>query len=273
MWIFNVILLSKCWSSGWESELSTSRIPGTISTVPVLLSWVGQASWLPPTLASLFHFQGYAHATARAQRQRLAKTFQNVDLPIPDFMNAGIIMGLIMFICANLHEPLANVKEGEILTGDANFQTFWLSFNTMWRMSSGESYNGIMHDANVQMPYCSPHKGGRINPYEGNCGDQFMSFFVFQLCFTVLNYVLVNLFIASILDNFSDECAMSESSVTAEILDDFDEVWLTFDLVARKGFQRHAWAKSSSKCTTHLDSRKCRSSTSMASHCASTRTE
>ena len=137
---------------------------------------------------------------------------------------------MVPVYAANLAmNSFGDTKEGELLTGDANFQTFWLSFNTMWRMSSGESYNGIMHDANVQMPYCSPHRGGRIDPYQGNCGSQTMSFFIFMLCFTILNYVLVNLFIAIILDNFSDECAMSESSVTPEILEDFDEIWLTFD--------------------------------------------
>jgi hypothetical protein len=56
-----------------------------------------------------------------------------------------------------------------------------------------------------------------------------MSFLIFQLCFTILNYVLVNLFIAIILDNFSDTCAMSESTVTAETLQDFDDVWAKFD--------------------------------------------
>merc|ERR1711865_948198 len=122
-----------------------------------------------------------------------------------------------------------NVKHGELLTDDANFETFFLSFNTMWRLSSGESYNGIMHDINIKVPYCNPRQGGAVNPTEGNCGDELWAFSIMQLSFTMLNYILVNLFIAIILDNFSEQCSMSESKVTAEILEDFDDVWMEFD--------------------------------------------
>ena len=91
-------------------------------------------------------------------------------------------------------------------------------------------------------------------------------FYCVELC------AFVNLFIAIILDNFSDECAMSESSVTAEILDDFDEVWLTFD---PRGTQRiqNTLGQILEQVYYPLGLKKVRLSTSMASHCASTRTE
>ena len=35
--------------------------------------------------------------------------------------------------------------------------------------------------------------------------------------------------LAIILDNFGDQCSMSDAEVTAEILDEFDETWAKFD--------------------------------------------
>ena len=231
-WIFNVLftveMLIKWWGIGIQYFQDKWNL---FDFGLVVLAWIGQTGALPPTLGSLFRiFRVMRMLRLVRNIKGLLKLFKTLIYSIPALLNVGIIMALIMFICANLAmNSFGNVKEGELLTGDANFQTFWLSFNTMWRISSGESYNGIMHDLNIKIPYCSPYGGGRIDPHESNCGNQTLSFLIFQLCFTILNYVLVNLFIAIILDNFADECAMSESSVTAESLEEFDEVWASFD--------------------------------------------
>ena len=232
IWTFNILftieMLVKWWGMGIQYFQDKWNV---FDFALVILAWIGQMGALPPTLASLFRiFRVMRMLRLLRNIKGLLKLFKTLIYSIPALLNVGVIMGLIMFIFANLAmNSFGNVKEGELLTGDANFQTFWLSFNTMWRISSGESYNGIMHDLNIKIPYCSPSGGGRIDPNESNCGNETVSFFVFQVCFTTLNYVLVNLFIAIILDNFSDECALSESSVTAEILEEFDEVWAAFD--------------------------------------------
>merc|ERR1711943_81444 len=229
---FNIIFTIEMFTKWWGLSLQYFKDPwNNFDCALVLLAWIAQTGALPPTIASLFRIFRVMRLVRLVRNVTgLLNLFKTLMFSIPALVNVGIIMGLVMFICANLAmNSFGNNKEGELLTGDANFQTFWLSFNTMWRMSSGESYNGIMHDANIKMPYCSPHRGGRIDPYQGNCGSQTMSFLIFQLCFTILNYVLVNLFIAIILDNFSDTCAMSESTVTAETLQDFDDVWAKFD--------------------------------------------
>jgi hypothetical protein len=197
----------------------------------VCLSWIAQTGVLPPSLASLFRIFRVARMVRLVRNVTgLLNLFKTLIFSIPALKNVAIIMILFMFIfsCFAMN-TFGNVKHGELLTGDANFETFFLAFNTMWRLSSGESYNGLMHDINIKMPYCNPNIGGTVNPTESNCGNEFWSFLIMQISFTALNYILVNLFIAIILDNFSEQCSMSESKVTAEILEDFDEVWATFD--------------------------------------------
>jgi len=197
----------------------------------VALSWIAQTGVLPPSLASLFRIFRVARMVRLVRNVTgLLNLFKTLIFSLPALKNVAIIMALFMFIfsCFAMN-TFGNVKHGELLTDDANFETFFLSFNTMWRLSSGESYNGIMHDINIKVPYCNPRQGGAVNPTEGNCGDELWAFSIMQLSFTMLNYILVNLFIAIILDNFSEQCSMSESKVTAEILEDFDDVWMEFD--------------------------------------------
>jgi hypothetical protein len=199
--------------------------------VLVVLSWIGQIGFLPPSLASLFRIFRVARMVRLLRNVTgLLNLFKTLIFSFPALKNVAIIMILFMFIFSSLAmNTFGNIKHGELLTSDANFETFFLSFNTMWRVSSGESYNGLMHDININMPYCHPSKGGSVNPRETNCGNEFWSFSIMQISFTVLNYILINLFIAIILDNFSEQCSMSDSTVTPEILEDFDEVWATFD--------------------------------------------
>jgi len=117
------------------------------------------------------------------------------------------------------------VKHGELLNEDANFMTFFAAFNTMWRMSTGESFNGIMHDLRIAPPYCSTTAGGTVDPSVGNCGIDGVSQLYFTMMFTCLNYIFVNLCMAIILDNFGDTAALADSEVKPEHLQDFKEAW------------------------------------------------
>ena len=197
----------------------------------VILSWIAQTGLLPASIASLFRIFRVARMVRLVRKiTGLLNLFKTLIFSLPALKNVAIIMVLFMFIfsCFAMN-TFGNVKYGELLNVDANFQTFFLSFNTMWRLTSGESYNGIMHDLTVKLPYCNPSQGGVVDPQSTNCGNEGWAYAIILSSFTMLNYVLVNLFIAIILDNFGDQCSMSDAEVTAEILDEFDETWAKFD--------------------------------------------
>merc|ERR1719201_236879 len=73
----------------------------------------------------------------------------------------------------------------------------------------------------VEEPYCSEA--------EGNCGYPEFSPIYFTSFFLASNYVLLNMIIAIILDNFGDTVALSEAEVTEESIDQFKEAWQHFD--------------------------------------------
>merc|ERR1711871_381450 len=137
-----------------------------------------------------------------------------------------LLLVLMMFIFSAIGMNLfANVKHGELLNEDANFMTFFAAFNTMWRMSTGESFNGIMHDLRIAEPYCSKSGGGAVDPTEGNCGVDGVAQLYFTMMFTCLNYIFVNLCMAIILDNFGDTQALAASEIKHEHMEDFKEAW------------------------------------------------
>lgn len=40
----------------------------------------------------------------------------------------------------------STVPYGDYITRNANFETFYLSFTTLWRACTGENWNGIMRE-------------------------------------------------------------------------------------------------------------------------------
>jgi len=69
---------------------------------------------------------------------------------------------------------------------------------TLFRMTTGESWNGIMHDCMIQPPLCG------INGAE-DCGSQSIAMAYFCSFMVICSFLLMNLFIGVVLKNFSEE--------------------------------------------------------------------
>lgn len=226
--IFTVEMLLKLIGIGWKQYIKDAW--NCFDGILVILSWIGYAYDLG-ALASLFRIFRVARMFRLIRSSPgLLNLLKTLIFSLPALLNVGILMVLIKFILACIAmNSFSNVKYGELLNPDANFQTFWLSFNTLWRVTTGESYNGIMHDCALAPPYCSSSSGGIVDPKATNCGNPTISYIYFVVTFTVLNYIMINLFVAIILDNFEDASGMSKQAVTAEHIADFDDIWNDFD--------------------------------------------
>lgn len=151
----------------------------------------------------------------------LAKT---LIFSLPSLFNVAVLLLLVLFIFAILGVRLfAGLRRGTFVTDHSNFDTFGAATLTLFRAITGESYNGIMHDCMVQPPYCIAGI---------NCGDPNLAPSFFMLFFVLSNYVMLNLLIAIILDNFSDTVALSNATVTDDHLKHFGEVWQHYDPAA-----------------------------------------
>jgi hypothetical protein len=82
------------------------------------------------------------------------------------------------------------------LNRDANFDSFLIAFVTLFRSSTGENFNGLMHNLSVQAPYCVPE-----GP-DANCGDSVAASLFFVVFFSLTDFLMIKLLIAVILDAF-----------------------------------------------------------------------
>lgn len=113
----------------------------------------------------------------------LAQTFL---LSLPSLANVGALLLLVYFVfaVAGVHLFGGVAADGDFHDRTANFHNFWFALLTLFRTATGEDWNGIMLEI-------QPHKPYTVAPF-------------FVLFVVVGQYVILSLFIAVILDNFSE---------------------------------------------------------------------
>ena len=77
--------------------------------------------------------------------------FQTLVYSLPALANVGSVLFLFFFIFAVLGMNLFGKVRvtGNFLNRYANFETFGYSMLTLFRMATGEAWNGIMHDCMI----------------------------------------------------------------------------------------------------------------------------
>jgi len=124
-------------------------------------------------------------------------------LSIPSLGNVGIMLLLILYIYAVLGLNLFfNVKHGQHINKDVNFETFFPAIITLVRAITFDGWRGLMTDLMVSEPDCDS------SIEVDNCGSWMAVPFFFSFI-TLGNFLMINIFTAVILRNFAD-AAMDE---------------------------------------------------------------
>lgn len=118
----------------------------------------------------------------------------------------------------------ASVKyNGEINT-DENFKTFARAMITLFRSSTGELYNTIMHNLMIQPPYCQ----------EGfNCGTVYWPPLFFVAFIVAANFIMHRMFVAVVVTAFLGSATSGPAGknqrgpfrLTDDLLDAYRDVW------------------------------------------------
>ncbi|KNC49505.1 voltage-gated Ion Channel superfamily [Thecamonas trahens ATCC 50062] len=163
--------------------------------------------------------------------------FQTVVTALPAVFNVASLFFVLMFVYATLGSELFGAtRHGAFLNANANFESFGSALLLLFRMVTGEDWQGIMLDCAIQPPLCTRLKvtsalsvtSSSAGPQD-DCGSvlayaYFISFFVAGA------YVMLNMFIAVILENFS-YCSSTHSNyvVAPKTLDHYKRIWALFD--------------------------------------------
>eukprot|EP01065_Artemidia_motanka_P026535 TRINITY_DN3159_c1_g1_i1.p1 TRINITY_DN3159_c1_g1~~TRINITY_DN3159_c1_g1_i1.p1 ORF type:complete len:2044 (+),score=574.83 TRINITY_DN3159_c1_g1_i1:49-6180(+) len=135
---------------------------------------------------------------------------------LPSFSNiAGLIL-LVFFVFAVMGLNLFGKVDGsEEMNHYANFRNILNAFLLLIRLSTGEGWQAIMGDCMAQEPYCDPRLDG--------CVDVWVGAAFFTTFTMVCMYVLLNLFVAVILDGSSE--ASLDFQPEDWDMDRVEEVW------------------------------------------------
>jgi len=139
--------------------------------------------------------------------QSLRTMFLTLWYAVPAFWNIGLLMSVIFFMYAVFGmEWFGDIAWNEYITRNANFTNFPTALTLLWRLATGDQWADAYTGCTFQPPNC-PKNVTSLNDVSLNgnieCGDPasaalyFLSFNVFG------SLVLINLFIAVILDMFT----------------------------------------------------------------------
>jgi len=177
----------------------------------------------------------------------LNKLFVCFILTIPKLMNVFGILALLLFVFSvmglNMFMP---VHKTYMHNDHANFDDIWMSMLILFRSMTGEAWNEIMHAVGkdayyfniaMQQPCISDFRITEENYQELfdkcaiqkplGCGANDFNMHYFFFCtFTILmTFVILNLFVAVVLDGFDGSAVGEEETIVQKCMD----VWFRHD--------------------------------------------
>ncbi|XP_069460425.1 voltage-dependent P/Q-type calcium channel subunit alpha-1A isoform X15 [Ambystoma mexicanum] len=131
------------------------------------------------------------------------------------------IIGMQVFGNINIDED----DEETAITEHNNFRTFFQALMLLFRSATGEGWHDIMLSC-LGGKACDPRSGIR----ESECGNEFAYFYFVSFIF-LCSFLMLNLFVAVIMDNF--EYLTRDSSILGpHHLDEYVRVWAEYDPAA-----------------------------------------
>lgn len=132
---------------------------------------------------------------------------------------------MVIFIYAIIGmSAFGNVKRDGELNDIVNFETFATSLLLLFRLATGSGWNDIMDSLLLKPPECNPSFMGLPH---GNCGS--FSAIVYLASYVIIVFlVIVNMYIAIILENVNRAHEIEDFCISKENFDSYYTTWGLF---------------------------------------------
>ncbi|XP_023562398.1 sodium channel protein type 9 subunit alpha isoform X1 [Octodon degus] len=152
-------------------------------------------------------------------------------MSLPALFNIGLLLFLVMFIYAIFGmSNFAYVKKEAGIDDMFNFETFGNSMICLFQITTSAGWDGLLAPIlNSGPPDCDPEKDHPGNSVKGDCGNPSVGIFYFVSYIIISFLVVVNMYIAVILENFSVATEESTEPLGEDDFERFYEVWEKFD--------------------------------------------
>ncbi|XP_072455042.1 sodium channel protein type 5 subunit alpha isoform X2 [Notamacropus eugenii] len=151
-------------------------------------------------------------------------------MSLPALFNIGLLLFLVMFIYSIFGMAnFAYVKWEAGIDDMFNFQTFANSMLCLFQITTSAGWDGLLSPIlNTGPPYCDPNLPNNSNS-RGNCGSPAVGILFFVTYIIISFLIVVNMYIAIILENFSVATEESTEPLSEDDFDMFYEIWEKFD--------------------------------------------
>uniref|UniRef100_U3JW60 Sodium channel protein n=1 Tax=Ficedula albicollis TaxID=59894 RepID=U3JW60_FICAL len=184
--------------------------------------------FLPPTLFRVIRLARIGRILRLIRGAKGIRTLLfALMMSLPALFNIGLLLFLVMFIYAIFGMAnFAYVKMEGGIDDMFNFQTFANSMLCLFQITTSAGWDGLLSPIlNTGPPFCDPNINGTI----GECGKPAIGIIYFVSYIIISFLIVVNMYIAVILENFNAATEESAEPLGEDDFDIFYEIWEKFD--------------------------------------------
>uniref|UniRef100_A0AAX7VTX7 Sodium channel protein n=1 Tax=Astatotilapia calliptera TaxID=8154 RepID=A0AAX7VTX7_ASTCA len=151
-------------------------------------------------------------------------------MSLPALFNIGLLLFLIMFIFSIFGmSNFAYVKKEAMIDDIFNFENFGNSMICLFMITTSAGWDGLLNPIMNTPPDCDPDFENPGTTVRGNCGSPALGIVFFTTYIIMSFLVVVNMYIAIILENFNVATEESSDPLCEDDFEMFYETWEKFD--------------------------------------------
>ncbi|KAK3508193.1 hypothetical protein QTP70_017067 [Hemibagrus guttatus] len=224
-----------------------------LSIVGLVLADVIEKYFVPPKLFCVIRLARIGRVLRLIRGAKGIRTLLfALMMSLPALFNIGLLLFLIMFIFSIFGmSNFAYVKKEGGIDDMFNFETFGNSIMCLFMITTSAGWDGLLSPIlDSRPPDCDPDIENPGTDVRGNCGNAAVGI-VFFCSYIVMSFlVVVNMYIAIILENFNVATEESSKPLCEEDFEMFYETWEKFDPDASQFIE---YSKLSDFCDTLKD--------------------
>uniref|UniRef100_A0A8C3P9I0 Sodium channel protein n=1 Tax=Chrysemys picta bellii TaxID=8478 RepID=A0A8C3P9I0_CHRPI len=214
-------------ANGWNifdlSVVIVSIVGSVLSNIVKVLEYL-----FPPTLFRVIRLARIGRILRLIRAAKGIRTLLfALMMSLPALFNIGLLLFLVMFIYAIFGMAnFAYVKWESGIDDMFNFQTFANSMLCLFQITTSAGWDGLLSPIlNTGPPFCDP----KTKEVVGECGKPVVGIIFFVSYIIISFLIVVNMYIAVILENFNVATEESTDPLGEDDFDMFYEVWEKFD--------------------------------------------
>ncbi|CAL9693915.1 unnamed protein product [Knipowitschia caucasica] len=202
-----------------------------LSVVGLLLADIIEKYFVSPTLFRVIRLARIGRILRLIRGAKGIRTLLfALMMSLPALFNIGLLLFLIMFIFSIFGmSNFAYVKKEAMIDDMLNFEDFGNSMICMFMITTSAGWDGLLIPIMNVPPDCDPELENPGSDVRGNCGSPGVGMIFFTSYIIMSFLVVVNMYIAIILENFNVATEESADPLCEEDFDMFYETWEKFD--------------------------------------------